>query len=818
MQPIKDAKATDYLVGRSPLSPNRSTTPAPKLFSEPLLADKSLAAKYRFPQSSWLQAGALTGAAAGVMVPLGAEHAIAYQPGPAETIPPLQAAQKNRNAVADAVNQSQAVLAQTSQLPQASFSASSSSTASSAASSSASSKKMASASLIKQAEDGSWTLAVPTGTETQSIGTPSSLREPAPEVTSEPVCEGRDCKGLVYINQQLPKAQRRLRDIQTRLQTFEADHAQQNMTAYQKVLSNRLSEIIQQKSKLTLDVDRTQQRIENLKQQLVSMDAEVGLAQKALSQSPEYQDKWSALQRIEQALLEEFSKANINATALNEIYGDYDYGQQALQSAATEALGIYLMKSDTVIPSFIQRVPAALSVVQSLVTATHDQQVQQLRQETINSIEQKLKTRQSQLAGNLGEYERLQREERFALAAVSQYETERQTMAGRQRGLGRSSLAASSSESLGSERPSSERSLGLARAKKLAPQLPDGSNAQALIFTVLAAGAIATLTTYRRSKQRPFIPQLSLQPSHFQDGNLKRAGFQNGDLQKARFKSAGLAGNLAQSLPQNLQLSPADSGSTLMALQPTQYLSISKLLEANAAPRASMLGFSTVVPSVSSLEIKPMDVITAVSQLPADSEAVASDVEKKLLRAGSDEDFQKESDDAFEARILTELQDITGQSVRLVEGAAEATGKPLEDSLTVEMASHELNEMLTQATAEESLNQEIKTRLNAPVKVSLDDVDLLADRAVDWILEDLGLSPMAAELDKAEREQAEARRQAIATINEAAAAGKAIDIESLEIQPLDVKSSDMESSDIKNSMAQQVGLQIERSVEVAVSV
>ena len=810
MQPPKDVSVMDglkvnrSLEARSPASNSTHST-------------KHGDTKHWAARHSWLRVGTITSAAAGAVLPLAAEQAIAYQPAPAKTISPLQTAQTSSNAIADALEQGNAVLAQTSSVAQANFSPVSETTTRAQSDASP---------LIQQAEDGSWTLSAPAGSAAQSADTRSTLRtltqeadtkaaqtvrradQAASQATSQTAsqCSGSRCKGLDYIDRQLPKARQQVKDAQAKLRDFEAAHAQQNMTAYQQVLANRLTEIIQQKSKLTIAIERTQQRVANLKQQLAGMDAEVGLAQRALDQSAEYQAQWEKLKLTEQNLLEEFSQAKINATALNEIYDDYEYNQQALQTVATEVLGAYLMTPDMVIPSFIQRVPDSLNVVQSLVTATHDQQVQLLRQETIANIEQKLKTRQSQLAGNVGEYEQLQRAEQAARQRVSQYEAERQTIAEQQPLQPRQA---------GSD-------LAIARARKLAPQLPKDSSAQAIIYTVLAAGAIATISAYRRSKQRAFVPALNLQPSHFHDPNLQKSGFQNGDLHKARFKNAGLA----NALTPDLQLAAAGPS----IIQPTQYLSINKLLELNAT--ASTLGLSSIgqLP-VSPLEVKPMDVITAVNHAPVDhsqldSSPIAStpiastpiasapiaslpidrspidsedvpttipftrslSLEEILAGKGQEEHLrEQESSDAFEQRILAELQEITGQSVRLTEAPAELTGDSLEDSLSIEMMSRDLNEMLLDTTDSDNVDKERldlddKPIAIAPITLPLDNIDLFADQAIDWVIKDLGLSPMAAELDRAEREQAEAEREAIAAINEAVAAGEAIDIESLEIK------------------------------------
>jgi hypothetical protein len=135
-----------------------------------------------------------------------------------------------------------------------------------------------------------------------------------------------------------------------------------------------------------------------------------------------------------------------------------------------------------------------------------------------------------------------------------------------------------------------------------------------------------------------------------------------------------------------------------------------------------------------------------------------------------------ESVEAFEQRVLGELLEITGQSVRIAEARTpEKTSDPrtltlhsaknglaqrvptqhdlTEDDLIVELMSRDLDDMLKLTTPEGSLAHEIRERAIAPMRISLAEVDLLAEHAIRWILKDLGVSPFAAELDAAEAQQ-----------------------------------------------------------------
>ncbi len=650
---------------------------------------------------SWLKTGAVTSAAAGMVLPLVTEQAAAYPNVSTETATTTQADQTKRPSTEAATNRSQGVRPAANPNTQARFSANA-----------AAASQLP---LITQSADGSWTLTRQPDATVRSQSTLTQLSAAA--ASTQQKCADKNCRGLTFIDGQLPKAQREVEALQAKIRDFEARYAQQDMTAYQQALASRLAEITQQKSQLAISTDQTQQRITQIKVQLANMDAEIGLAEKALAEDVAYQTAWDRLARSENDLLEEFSKVDIDATALNEIYGDYEYNQRVLAEKATEALGSYLSQQGTNIPSFIQRVPESASYVQALAVATHEYKVQQLRQNTIGQIERRLKTRQASLAGNVGEYEQLQRQLETALSTLNRYEQERNAIA--IRGQRAQQLKTQSATALN-------------RAKEIAPKLPNGSTAQAIIYTVLAAGAVAAISAYRKTKRPTAIPILELNGVNLQSG---------GQASKPAKSFNFAADSLKRSQPE-MQL--AGVGNMAIASQ-------------------------TLTPKTKGLK-------THDHQLSLD----------EILEGKAP---VEESTDDFEARILAELMEITNQSVQVVsepgkdepdqadQAEANMETESLTDDLAIEMMSRELSELIERSTPEGSLTHEINARAIAPVKLSLDDVDLFAEHAIRWILKDLGLARPVATLSPAE---ADFRTAAGVPLDEDLV-DEAIDIESLEL-------------------------------------
>lgn len=490
--------------------------------------------KQALKRQNWVRTTVFTGAAASMVLPLVHQSVTtSYQDKPAKTnVPPTAAAPTRSQNATQAIGQGQAVLPQTSDPVRANFSAAATrlSPVGISTDSGQASNPAAPPALITRDKGGNWTLSqqakagqVSNSQVKDSQAKNSQVQEAqraqlavaqlAKEATrtdgrSQQACQGGSCGGLTYIDSQLPKARQQVKAIESQIKQFEATHAQQDMGAYRQVLEDRMAEIDQQKSQLAISTGETRQQIDQIKTRLAGVDPDglgVAIIDRALFQDAAYQAAWSKLVGSENSLLEEFSSANIDATALNEIYGDYQFQQQTLQRAAAEALNNYFSSpTGKTPPSFIQQSPDSLSLLQDLTTSAYEYQVQHLRLGTIDQIKQKLLARQRQLSVDMGQYEQLQRQQTIAQQEVSQYEQAREKILTQQDAKQNEVIANGSADG------ESQGSTALARARALAPQMPEGSAAQAVMFAVLAAGAIAAISARRTAKQTVLPKQTAL--------------------------------------------------------------------------------------------------------------------------------------------------------------------------------------------------------------------------------------------------------------------------------------------------------------------
>ena len=622
-------------------------------------------------------------------------------------------------------------------------------------------------SVITQAQDGSWTLSTEvvrdSSDSSSAFGSDSTARSQTvlsdlaeETVRTRQACTGQRCRGLSYIEENLPKAQKEVDDLQAQLDDFETHRAQQDMEGYQSLLTARIFEVAQQEQDLAFSTDQQQRRITQLKSALVQMDADLELADRALASSAAYQADWTRLQQAEQNILNEFSQVKIDETELNEIYEDYQYHQSQAQTSATEALGGYLLGLSST-PSFIERSPDALNLLQNLAVTLHEYRVQKLRQSTIRQVKKRLSDRESQLIGDMSEYEKLQRELATARKVVEGYREERAQLIAQE-----SAVAQTAQQSV------NRSATALDRIRRLAPLVPKGSVSQSVVFAVLAIGAVGAIAARRRSKPVT-IPALARQDSFIRDYS-----FQPTALQQANLMAAIKLPSLRLSAMQLQAEGPAIS--SLPPAQPSSGYYGSY----NRYSSYSTMAPTTFEPVVDEAE-EVVEEDTGVKALPASTARLhgedALSLEEILTAAAPP---QSDPDD-FEQRILAELMEITGQSARLLEPAktSKSNLSDLSDEaaneLTIETMVRDLNEAIGKTTPEGSLAAEIQSRQLDPVQLSLENVDLFAECAVQWILKDLGISsPVAAELDEAEAEVRGWSKEEVAEI-------KAISIESLEI-------------------------------------
>ncbi|MEL7141959.1 MAG: hypothetical protein AAFY33_07855 [Cyanobacteria bacterium J06643_4] len=707
MQSPKDAS---YLVGNA--APD---FPAPsRNASEPSLIRALSQISDQVSGQSFERYTAITSAAAaasaGIVLPLIGEAAVAAPETNDAHIPTAQLAADRSSAsvsTAVALSQGEGISPQIAAADQVAFSKGVTT--------------HAAAPLLARGSDGHWTLA---HQGANAYATQAVVSQIAQQTAQVPL-SSTDSRQLAYIDRQLPEAQQTVLAIQQRLDAFAAKHGQGDVNAYKQVLSDRITEIGQQKVRLASDIAETQSAIGQLRVRLSAVQVDVSLPERLLSQDAGYQSTWAQLQQSEQRLLEEFSKADIDATVLNQIYAVYRQQQQVLQRSAHASLSNYLIAAEG--PSLLSQAPAALDVMQALVVATHQEKVQLLRQGTIVKIEERLQTRQTLLAQNITAYEQIQQELAAAQAVVAQLQSERSqiTQGGGESGSTGRNVASERLTNFAAPESGQQPSGAIATAQTLEAKLPEGTLAKTLLGIVVAAGGIAAIAYKRNQRKKAAVPVL---PAF---NALPQANYPAGLLPSSSRK-------------------PVSNALALPAVSPV-------------AAQAGSLA-ATMRPSI------PAELLVATSRnakqstkQSADRGRLSQELFKELVTVAEQENaiHQKNGENlpeqALSEKALSEKA--------LPESPTEI---PSDDDLafSIEILARELDDYLGQPSTESQFANEIYFRDIEPVRLSLKEIDTFAEKAIHWVLQDLtgGLTLEAevsevSEVDRLTEELYDIRRE-----------------------------------------------------------
>ena len=738
-------------------------------------------------RSDWKRKGAIAGAAvtsAGIVLPLASDRAIAYEGPRSLASSPIDMAQRLSAGAQTVQLMASALKPQAFAAEQVTFSSQTQ-----AASANAFSAKLAT--LLSRAQDGSLTLSyqpprdanpvqaqavlaeLVDATKAKAAGNQTQLAPSSKTSSSAPYKVAQIQQPAVDLainstaDSKLFAARQQVQQVQQKIASFEAERGQQDMAAYRNVLSSRMAEIAEQGTRLVANIERNQRLLAQLKMRLLTVNADVSLPERVLAADEEYQAVWARLQKAEQNILEEFSAANIDGTRLNEIYGDYKYHQQWLARAAEQAFPNYVMSNEEAEVGFIAQAPTAIDLMQNLVVATHQDRVQQLRQETLDIISQRLSGRQAQLAADIGTYEQLQRELSAATETVSQYENQQTQRANATRkqltgqlvanadvstaDVSTADVSSASVASTGTSTPIAPTGAPTAEADKspvtqahlLAPFFPQGTLSRTLLGVAIAAGALATAATAHRANKKqhtsgiePLVPtsttpaepmlEPTLEPvlepvlEPLEDFNISPAAVSTAPA--TDFSSFSLYG---ESVSNNSQLIEEDLLDTVLSS-----------VEPESAPA-----------------ISTDELVAELLEITRGDETLAAYQPRPIAETHGIEADRSEVNRSEEA-LASELSAIVSEAANTQPRAMPAlTAEAVEEILGVEVVVKELEEIMNAPGPALTPSQRLSTKTAAitdPIKLSVKEVDLFAEQVIRWVLNDLGFqvvnsSNMAAE-------------------------------------------------------------------------
>lgn len=241
-------------------------------------------------------------------------------------------------------------------------------------------------------------------------------------------CQDSTCKGLEFIDQQLPEIQEQVRKLRTEMQLFQAKHTPQNLQTHRTVLAYRSSDLSRRQAELVVRSQQLEQKVDNVTAILALQPDEVSNIASLIQADAAYQGHLQQLRTLENDIANEFSNPEINTTQLGELYAVYYQLESELRQMAQNALADYMYVASQESADPMWQEVGYHAPLQELIDLAHHHQMLVMEQSTLNHVEAKLTERRTELASLLRQYATMQRELDGHNQVLQQYVAKRQTL------------------------------------------------------------------------------------------------------------------------------------------------------------------------------------------------------------------------------------------------------------------------------------------------------------------------------------------------------------------------------------------------------
>lgn len=241
-------------------------------------------------------------------------------------------------------------------------------------------------------------------------------------------CTDSTCKGLEFIDQQLPEIQEQVRQLRTEMQSFQEKHTPQNLQTHRTVLAYRSSDLSRKQAELVVRSQQLEQKVDNVTAILALQPDEVSHIASLIHTDVAYQGHLQQLRTLENDIANEFSNPEINTTQLGELYAVYYRLESELRQMAQNALADYMYVASQESSDPIWQEAGYHAPLQELIDLSHQHQMLVMEQSTLNHVEAKLTERRTELASLLRQYATMQRQLDGHNQVLQQYVAKRQTL------------------------------------------------------------------------------------------------------------------------------------------------------------------------------------------------------------------------------------------------------------------------------------------------------------------------------------------------------------------------------------------------------
>ncbi|ESA34070.1 capsular exopolysaccharide biosynthesis protein [Leptolyngbya sp. Heron Island J] len=241
-------------------------------------------------------------------------------------------------------------------------------------------------------------------------------------------CKDSTCKGLEFIEQQVPQIQDQVRQLRAEMQLFQSKHTTQNLQTHRTVLAYRSGDLANRQAELVVRSQELNQKVVSVTSLLALQPDEASYFTNLLQADTQYQNQLQQLQAIEADIRVEFSNPDLDNTHLGELYATYYQIENQLRYTAQMVLADYIYTASLESADPLWQEPTYQTSLQDLMDLSHQQKMVAMEQRTLNQIEAKLTERRTELASLLRQYAVMQRQLDGHNQVLQQYIAKREAL------------------------------------------------------------------------------------------------------------------------------------------------------------------------------------------------------------------------------------------------------------------------------------------------------------------------------------------------------------------------------------------------------
>lgn len=233
-------------------------------------------------------------------------------------------------------------------------------------------------------------------------------------------CQTSACKGLTFVDTQIPQIQQRISDLRQQIQQFHQENGLKNLQAQVRIFSSRSTEISRQHAEIQGKLADARNQYNEL-QSRMALQRDEAIAQGLLDRDAQYQELFQQFSALDQQLVVAMGSYQANDEQLQTLKEQHQTVVNQLNQTVGQVLQRYVNNPSANLQDPVFQDPNLLNLLQRSIGTVHYLQVLEVRQQTIAQAQETVDQRKQELATVLRHYADLRQDLQAETQILQQY-------------------------------------------------------------------------------------------------------------------------------------------------------------------------------------------------------------------------------------------------------------------------------------------------------------------------------------------------------------------------------------------------------------